>query len=210
MRDEAGESAGEVAHLVALGFEVALEGGLGRDRGGEALDDLDAGGFEGFDLFRVVGEETDLGEAELLEDGGGQLEVTAVGLEAELEIGFDGVEALILQFVGAELGHEADAATFLLLVEQNAGAFFGDAGEREMELVVAVAAEGVEDIAGGALGVDADDGRMRMDVAHDERESAFDGLAVGLAWVGEAFEAEDAEVSPASGEVCIGDFRYAD
>ena len=81
----------------------------------------------------------------------GSSKCAAVGLVAEFEVGFDGVEALVLELVGAELGHEADAAAFLLLVEQDAGAFVGDVAEGEVELVVAVAAERVEDVAGEAL-----------------------------------------------------------
>ena len=103
---------------------------------------------------------------------------------AERVVGFDGVEALVLELVGAELGHEADAAAFLLLVEQDAGAFVGDAGEREVELVVAVAAQGVEDVAGEALRVDADDGRRGVDVAEDEGDGGLDALlrAGSSAW----------------------------
>ena len=48
-----------MAHFFALGFEVALVGGFGGDLGGDALDDFDAGGDEGFDLFGVVGDEAD-------------------------------------------------------------------------------------------------------------------------------------------------------
>ncbi len=145
-----------------------------------------------------------------LEDRGGEFELAVVGAEAEAFVGFDGVEALVLQFVGAELGHEADAAALLLFVEQDAGALAGDEAEREVELVVAVAAEGVEDVSGEALGVDADQRRgFGVEVAHGERDGVFDGAAVGVgvevARLGEAFEAEDAEVSPAGGEVGIGD-----
>jgi hypothetical protein len=35
-------------------------------------------------------------------------------------------------------------------------------------VMAAVAAEGVEDVAGEALGVNADDGRLGVDVPHDE------------------------------------------
>ena len=153
----------------------------------------------------------------MLENGGGELEAAEVGRVAELVVGFDRVEALILELVGAEFGHEADAAAFLLLVEEDAGAFGGDGAEGEVELVVAVAAEGVEDVAGEALGVDADDGRGwpsvgrgRFEVAHGEGYGGFDGFAGGVAGLGDAFEAEDAEVSPAGGEVCVGDFGEAE
>jgi hypothetical protein len=198
-----------VAHFFALGFEVALEGGFAGNGRGDALGDGDAGGFEGRDFLGVVGDEADGFHAEMFEDFGGEFEASIVGGVAELVVGFDGVEALVLELVGAELGHEADAAALLLLVEQDAGAFGGDHGEGEVELVVAVAAQGMEDVAGEALGVDADERgrsiRSGGEVAHDEGYGGFDGLVRRGAGFGEAFEAEDAECAPAGGEVGIGD-----
>jgi len=84
-----------------------------------------------------------------------------------------------------------------------------------VELVVAVAAERVEDVAGEALGVDADDGggfkfrRARVEIAEGEGDGGFDGFSCGIAGDGEGFEAEDAEVSPTGGEVRIGDLGDA-
>src|SRR5581483_2552219 len=204
------ELADQVPHLVALGFEIALERRLDGDLGGEAFNDLDARGFECRDLLRIIREQANFVHAEVLQDGGRQLEVAAVGLEAELQVGFDRVATLVLQLVRAQLGHEANAAALLLLVEQNARAFFGNARERKVKLVVAIAAQRVEDIAGGALRVNADDRRLRMNVTHDQGDRALNWLAVGLARLREAFETEDAEVSPARGEVGIGDLGYAD
>jgi hypothetical protein len=132
----------------------------------------------------------------------------AVGLIAELEIGLDGVEALVLQLVGAELGHESDAAAFLLLVDQDAGALFDDAIHGELELLAAVAAQRAEDVAGQALGVDADQRRRGVNVAMHEGDAAFDatecnGIAgtAGLGLGDHTFKAVDAEMSPAGGEV---------
>ena len=71
-----------MAHFFAFGFEVALEGGFRGDGGGDALGDEDAGGFEGADLVRVVGDEADGGDLEVLEDLGGELEVAVVGFVA--------------------------------------------------------------------------------------------------------------------------------
>jgi hypothetical protein len=76
-------------------------------------------------------------------------------------------------------------------------------------LVVAVAAEGVEDVSGEALRVDTDDWGICVDVPHDEGDGAFDGFARGVAGDWDAFEAEDAEVSPAGGEVGFGNFGDA-
>ena len=141
----------DVAHLCLLGAEVALEGFLGHDFGGDALGDGDASGLEGCDFFGVVGDEADLGEAEELEDLGGELVGAAVGGEAEFDVGLDGVHALVLQLVSFEFGHEADAASFLLLVEEDAGAGLGDHAEGELELEAAIAAERAEDVSGEAL-----------------------------------------------------------
>jgi len=60
--------------------------------------------------------------------------------------------------------------------------------------------------------VDADDRRGGAEVgqvAHDEGHGGFDLFAGRVAGDGEAFEAEDAEVSPAGGEIGIGDFGDA-
>ena len=47
--------------------------------------------------------------------------VARVGREAELGVGLDGVEALLLELVGAQLVEQADAASFLSHVEQHCG-----------------------------------------------------------------------------------------
>jgi small ligand-binding sensory domain FIST len=72
-------SADEVAHLFALGLEIALVVGALRGLRRRWLDDLDSGEFESLDLGGVVGGETDGGDAHLLENLGGKLEVAAVG-----------------------------------------------------------------------------------------------------------------------------------
>jgi len=210
------ELADEVAHLFAFRFEVVrVVDGLGDD-GGDAFDDADAGLFEGFDLFGVVGHEADGGKLKLLENFGGKFKDAAIGFVAEFEVGFDGVPALILKFVSAELGHETDAAALLLLIEENAGSGRGDGGEGEFELLPAVTTERMEDVTGEALGVNADDRWGGVDIAHDQGDGGLDaagrcgdGLIAGLGVVDHAFEAEDTKVSPTGGEVGIRDFDDA-
>ena len=46
--------------------------------------------------------------------------VPLVGLEAEPLVGFDRVEPLVLQFVGADLVRQADAAALLVEIQQDA------------------------------------------------------------------------------------------
>ena len=77
-------------------------------------------------FFGIVGHQADGWTPSSLERFGRKFVGAAVGGEAQLDIGLDGVQTLVLQLVGLELGHEADAAALLLLIEQDAGAFGGD------------------------------------------------------------------------------------
>ena len=97
--------------------------------------------------------------------------VAQVGGQAELEVGVDGVEPLLLELVGLELVEQADAAPLLGEVEQHALALALDHRQRRLELLAAVAAQRVEDVAGQALGVHADEHVvLARDVALDQRD----------------------------------------
>jgi hypothetical protein len=111
---------------------------------------------DGFDFFGIVRDEPDGFEAEELEDGAGQFVVAEIAVEAELLIGFDGIGAFVLQLVGAKLVEQADASAFLQFVDQQAAAFGGDAGEGDVQLGAAIAAQAVEHVTGEALGMDAE------------------------------------------------------
>ena len=78
--------------------------------------------------------------------------------EAELEVRLDRVHPVLLQLVRLQLVQQADAAAFLRDVEQRRRCPSPlDPRERHLELLAAVAAQRVEDVAGQALGVDADE-----------------------------------------------------
>ena len=109
-----------------------------------------------------------------------------IGFEAQSVIGLDRVVAGILKFVGEQLVHQADAAAFLKLINQNAGAVLGNLLQRKVQLIAAVAAAGAENIAGQALRMDANERRvLRREVAHHQRQDAF-GFVFG-------FETEEPE-----------------
>ena len=83
-----------------------------------------------------------------------------------------------MQGVRPELVHEPDATPLLPQIKKDAAAFFGDAAERHIKLLAAIAADGVERVAGEALVVDAHQhGLPGRDVAHRER----DVLGLGVA-----------------------------
>ena len=64
-------------------------------------------------------------------------------------------QPLLLQLVGAQLVEQADAPAFLGHVEQHAPAFLLDAFQAACQLLAAVAAHGIEHVAGQALRVHA-------------------------------------------------------
>ena len=89
----------------------------------------------------------------------------------EREVGVDRVHALLLELVRLELVQEPDAAPLLRHVQEHAARLGGDAPQGGVELVAAVAAQRVEDVAGQALGVDADEHVVgAVDVAVHERD----------------------------------------
>ena len=91
------------------------------------------------------------------EDLGADPVVAQVGREAEALVRLDRVQALVLEVVGAELVHEADAPPLLAHVDDDAAPLLVDPLQGRLELVAAVAAQRPEDVAGQALGVDADE-----------------------------------------------------
>ncbi len=92
---------------------------------------------------------------EVDEDLRADAEVAQVGGQAEALVGLDGVQAVLLQPVGAQLVQQADAAALLGQVEQHALALALDHRQRRSQLPAAVAALRVEDVAGEALRVHA-------------------------------------------------------
>ena len=142
------------------------------------------------DLVGVVGVQHDRLDLEGVDHGRGVVVAAHVAVEAEVEVGLEGVEAVVLQLVGPDLLGDADAAAFLAHVEDQAEVIGGDAVEGELELVAAVAAQRAEHVAGEALGVHA--GR---DFA-GARDRAADNGDVVEPLALDVGEGDDLEVSP--------------
>ena len=81
--------------------------------------------------------------------------ITLVGVVTEVHVGIYRVVALLLQLIGGNLRHQADAAPFLVEVEDNALAGFVYHLHGAVQLLAAVAALGTEDVAGHAGGMHA-------------------------------------------------------
>ena len=112
------------------------------------------------------------GDAEVDEDLRADAVLAAVDGQAEVDVGLDGVAALVLERVGPELVAEADAAALVAAqVHDHAAALLGDALHRLVELGAAVAAQRAEHVAGEALGVHPDEHVvLALHRALDERD----------------------------------------
>ncbi len=148
----------QVAEASGFGGKVGVVDAVGRERMGDALGDVDAAGGEGRHFFGVVGEEADARQVQLAEHGGGDVEIALVGFPAEGAVGVDGVEAAVLQGIGAELVDEADAAALLGKVHDGPGALGGHAGDGALQLRAAIASQRAQEVACKTFGVDADQG----------------------------------------------------
>jgi len=127
--------------------QIALVVAVRREDMRHALDDADAAAVERRHLLGVVGQQADAQEAQLAQHFGGREIDPLVGVEPELLVGVDGVEAGILKLVGAQLVDEADAAPSCA---SRAGRRRGarNLADGAAELVAAIAAQAAEEIAG--------------------------------------------------------------
>lgn len=138
----------------------------------------------------VVGDELDALDVEAFEDVCGDGVVSFVVAEAEGEVCFDGIEALVLEGVGFDFVDEADAAAFLAEVDEDASFHGLDAAQAFLELVATIAAEGAHDVACEAFGVETcGDVFGADDIAVDHRDVFF---AVSVVPEGDDSEAADA------------------
>ena len=74
--------------------------------------------------------------------------------ESEFQVGVDGVQTFILQFVGVDFVENTDPAAFLPQIDQHSGTVFGDHPQSGLELRAAVTAQGTENISGETFAVD--------------------------------------------------------
>ena len=193
------EALEEVAHALALGAEVGEVLGVdGHDRG-DPLGDLEAEALEAAVLGRVVGDDPHRGDAEVDEDLRADAVLPAVLGQPEVEVGVDGVAALLLEAVGADLVPDADAAALVAAeVDDHAAARLGHDLHRRVELHAAVAAQRAEHVTGEALAVHAHEHVVLA--GHGAPDHGDVLLAVEERLVGVA-----GEVAPLGGDAGLGD-----
>jgi len=81
------------------------------------FDNIETVSFEADYFFRVVRQETDVADAEVDQYLCTGTILTEVRWKPQFFIGFNGIEALFLEFVGAKLVYQTDAAAFLRQID---------------------------------------------------------------------------------------------
>ena len=173
-----------MAHAVALGAQVVevLPVGEGRCRRHGA--DTDAIALQARHLVRVVRHELDRAHAQVTQHLGGGGVAAGVGRQPQRDVGVEGVHTLLLQRVGAELVDEPDAAPLMVGgVDEDPAATGTDRLHGGAQLRPAVAAQGGQDVAGQAGGVDSGEDLLAVsDAAAHQCEvlGAVDPAAQGV------------------------------
>ena len=186
----------QMPKFVAFCIEIFLGMFRGRNLTGHALGHAYAGALEGSDFVGIIGEQAHALNIQRLQNFDWHEELALIGLEAEALIGLHRIESAVLQRVGLQLRHQSYAAALLLLVDQDAGSFLGDHGERHFQLLAAVAAQRAEDVAGQALRVNAHQWRSGMHFTHNQRHGFF-GLAAVVRGRGAGGKSVNKKMTPA-------------
>src|ERR1700732_5365509 len=161
----------QVPHLYFFGFEVSgvIRIDLAANR--HLLDHLDAVTLETDNFLRVVGQKTELPNAEIEKDLRAESVIAQIARVTEPGICLHGVESFFLQFVGVNFCRQPDAAPFLSHKNKHSVSLLLDLAQRRVELISAIAPARTEDVAGETFAVHAHQSRARfVDLALDERE----------------------------------------
>src|SRR5579859_1584610 len=100
----------KVSELVFLRLEVALVVRVGLNADGNALDNLEPEPFQPIDLFRVVGHQTNLAHAKVVQDLAANAVVALVGGMPQRLVRLDRVKSSVLEVVCVKLVEQADAS----------------------------------------------------------------------------------------------------
>ena len=104
-------------------------------------------------FVRIVGHQPYIADPELAENFSGRAVQPLIGVETQLLIGIDRVEAFVLKGVGPQLIDQANATAFLSQIEYQATTLGADLGDRTAQLIAAIAPQTTEQIPGETLGV---------------------------------------------------------
>src|SRR5258708_22224847 len=142
-----------VAELVRFRSQVAKVVLVGGDHQRDQLRYLEPEGLDPVVLARAVADQADLLNADVRQNLGADPVVALINRESQSLVCLHGVHPLVLELVRPQLVDQADAPPLLAQVQDHARALGGDHLHGAVELLLAVAPEAVEGVAGEALGV---------------------------------------------------------
>src|SRR5258708_11559268 len=180
-----------VAELVRFRSQVAKVVLVGGDHQRDPLHYLEPEGLDPVVLARAVADQADLLNADVRQNLGADPVVALINRESQSLVCLHGVHPLVLELVRPQLVDQADAPPLLAQVQDHARALGCDHLHGAVELLLAVAPEAVEGVAGEALGVGPQQHRLvRSDLPHHQRHM---GLAADAVLV--AFDREEPELA---------------
>jgi len=105
------------------------------------------------DLLGVVCDQINGTDAKVADHQGRQCVIAFVGLMSKLQIGFDGIEALVLEIISTQFIEQADAASLLAEIKHHTASGLRNHLKGAVKLLSAVAAYGAEHVTGETLGM---------------------------------------------------------
>ncbi len=139
----------------------------------QTFDDLNSCRADSIDFVWIISHQAKRADIEEPKDLNRKRVITQINSMPQAKIGFNGVESLILKFVGPKLFHETNASAFLLLIKQYADAFLCDQAQCQMQLVMTITPKRMKDIPCHALRMNAHNRRKTMDVSEKQCQRSF-------------------------------------
>src|SRR5207302_11325871 len=99
------------------------------------LDHVDAVTLETDYILRIVGQKTELPNAEIEKDLRAESVIAQIARVTDPGICLHGVESYLLQFVGVNFRHQPDAAPFLSHINEHAVSLLLDLSQRRVSLI---------------------------------------------------------------------------
>ena len=130
----------KVGRTQALGIALSALVDLTRAEP-ECLNNVDPSVGQSARLAGIISEKPNAADAKVMQDCGRQVKIPAVGFELQGMIGRDRIKAGVLERVGLQLRHQADAAALLKFIDDECAAFIGNGLHGYLQLIFAVTAQ---------------------------------------------------------------------
>jgi len=196
----------KMAELVAFGGKILGGMRICWNIGAHAHYDFNPRGAHGMDLVRIICHQFERANSKDPKYFHRKRIIAQVHGMPKSKIGFDCVEPPILQLIGAEFFHQADAAALLMLVNKHSSALLRDGAKGKMKLLIAVAPHRVKDLSGGALRMNADKRRGSVDVSKGQGQHSLRAVSCCMLVEIGAFKRQKLEFCPAGWEDHICNF----